>query len=80
MDSVNHLPSNRAHTSVSHQRAKSRQFAMLSVQAIRHFPSLNKACTYLNFRMKSQSKERFMIQQVTPNKWAVCRVLNGGVM
>lgn len=61
------------------RKRKSNHAAPILCRAIRHFPTQQKASVYLSHRVKACANDRFIIQQVNQHKWAVCRVLSGGV-
>lgn len=64
----------RAPQAIKHSRLA----GVLTVQAIRHFHTLEKASVYLSYRVKANQYDRFIIQQTAPNSWTVCRIIAGG--
>lgn len=55
-----------------------RKMGILTVQTMRRFPTLEQASVYLSYHAQRRKTERFAIQQIAPNVWAMCRVIAGG--
>lgn len=47
---------------------------------MRSFPTLEQASHFVHLRAKKSPYSRFVIQQIHADKWAVSRVISGGVV